>query len=143
MLKDKISEEIKNALKQKNEVRLSTMRMLLSALNYAQIDKMRELTPDEELDVVKKEAKKRTDAIESYTLANKNDLVEAEKAELAILQEYLPQAMSREEVESIVNEVINGGNREFGLVMKEVMAKTKGTADGKTVSEIVRAKLQA
>ena len=142
MLKDTISSQLKDALKEKKELRLSVMRMLLSALNYAQIDKMRELTSDEELDVVRKEAKKRTDAIEMYEKAGDSHRLTQEKQELEILQEFLPKGLSAEELEKLVNTIVAHEGKDFGKVMKAVMAETKGSADGKLVSSLVRAKLQ-
>ena len=142
MLKDTISNQLKEALKAHEQVRLSTMRMLLSALNYAKIDKMHDLTEEEELEVVRKEAKKRTDAIEMYEKAHATDKAAAEKAELTILQEFLPKALSSDELASLVDQSIAEVGNDFGAVMKSVMQKTKGAADGKQVSELVRAKLQ-
>lgn len=142
MLSQTIQSQLTIALKEKKELRLSVMRMLLSALNYARIDKMRDLTPEEELDVVRKEAKKRTDAIEMYEKAGDVNRLTQEKEELLILQEFLPQGLSSEELSRIVDETISTEGNDFGKVMKAVMAKTKGAADGKQVSELVRAKLQ-
>jgi uncharacterized protein YqeY len=103
---------------------------------------MHELSEAEELDVVKKEAKKRTDAIEMYTNAHETERANKEKEELAILQEFLPAALSLNELESLVDQSISEVGREFGVVMKAVLSKAGGRADGKQVSEVVRAKLQ-
>lgn len=140
-MKETVQAELVKALKAKDETRLSTMRMLLSALNYARIDKMSDLTSDEEISVVRKEAKKRQDAIDFYENAGKMEQAAPEKAELIILQEFLPKAITKEELLLIVKEVIASGTPDFGRIMKEVMAKTKGAADGKVVSELVRAEL--
>ena len=140
-MKETVQIELVKALKAKDETRLSTMRMLLSALNYARIDKMSDLTSDEEITVVRKEAKKRQDAIDFYENAGKMEQAAPEKAELVILQEFLPKAITKEELLLIVKEVMENGTPDFGRVMKEVMAKTKGAADGKVVSELVRAEL--
>ncbi len=118
------------------------MRLLLSAINYDRINKMHELSEAEELDVVKKEAKKRNDAIEMYTKAGETERANKEKEELSILQEFLPAALSLTELEGLVDQSIAEVGREFGLVMKSVLAKAAGRADGKQVSEVVRAKLQ-
>ncbi len=142
MLKETVQKELVAAMKAHNEIRLSTMRLLLSAINYDRINKMHELSEAEELDVVKKEAKKRNDAIEMYTKAGETERANKEKEELSILQEFLPAALSLTELEGLVDQSIAEVGREFGLVMKSVLAKAAGRADGKQVSEVVRAKLQ-
>lgn len=142
MMKETVQKELVIAMKAHDAVRLSTMRLLLSALNYDRINKMHELSESEELDVVKKEAKKRNDAIEMYTKAGETERANKEKEELLILQEFLPAALSLNELESLVDQSIAEVGREFGSVMKAVLAKTQGRADGRQVSEVVRAKLQ-
>ncbi len=104
MIKNSLNGQIVEALKAKDEIRLSTLRMLLSALNYDVIAKQHDLTEDEELAVVKREAKKRTDAIEAYEKAGAPDRAEKEKQELAILKEYLPEQLPDEELEKLVEE---------------------------------------
>ncbi len=141
MIKETVQKEVVKSLKEKNEVRLSTMRMLLSALNYDRINKMHELSESEELDVVRKEAKKRTDAIEMYLKANETVRANTEKEELVILQEFLPQALSSDELEKLIDDAIVSVGADFGRVMREVMQKTNGSVDGKMISELVRAKL--
>lgn len=142
MLKETVQKELVASMKAHNEVRLSTMRLLLSAINYDRINKMHELSESEELDVVKKEAKKRNDAIEMYTKVGEIERANKEKEELTILQEFLPAALSLNELESLVDQSIAEVGREFGPVMKHVLIMVAGRADGKQVSEVVRAKLQ-
>lgn len=141
MIITQIQNEIKENLKAKNELRLSTMRMLLSALKYAQIDKMRELTEQEELDIVKKEAKKRQDAISLYEQAKEQSRADQERAELAILKELLPPELTDEEISELTHKAIEIHGNDFGLVMKEVVDASHGRADGRRINEIVRASL--
>jgi uncharacterized protein YqeY len=145
MIKDSIKKQIIEAMKAKDEIKLSTLKLLSSALHNAEIDKQRDLTEDEEIEVVKREAKKRKDAIEAYEKASADDRAEKEKKELAILQEYLPEEMSDSDLEKIVDEVISETKastmQDMGKVIGAVMGKVKGQADGKKVSEMVRSKL--
>lgn len=145
MITDSINRLIAEAMKARDEVRLSTLKMLLSALNYAKIEKQHDLSPEEENEVVSKEAKKRKDAIEAFDKAGAKDRVEAEKAELAILQEFLPKEITEQELKRIVDdtsgEVGAEGAGDFGKLMGAVMVKVRGRADGGKVSEIVRKKL--
>lgn len=146
MLEDKLRIDINKALKEKNEVRLSTLRMLSSALHNAKIEKRDDLNKKEELVVVKKEAKKRKDAIEAYRKGGAEDRAEREEEELKILQEFLPEEMSDSELEKLVNESISEVKAEsmadIGKAMGSVMAKVKDQADGTRVSAMVRKKLE-
>ena len=132
-------------MKAKDEILLSTMRLLLSALNYEKIAKQHDLSEEEELAVVRREAKKRKDAIEAYTKAGATERAEKEKKELVILQEYLPAQMGDEELEQIIQESISQlqpqGMQDMGKVIGAVLGKTKGLADGAKVSELVKQKL--
>lgn len=137
-----VHRELVSAMKAHDAVRLSTMRMLLAALNYDRINKMHELSDSEELDVVRKEAKKRTDAIELYEKAGDSARANQEKAELVILQEFLPTALSTEELNTMIDQSITEEGNDFGKIMRSVIVKSQGRADGKQLSELVRAKLQ-
>jgi len=147
MIATTITGKIGEAMKAHDEVRLSTLRMLSSALNYEQIAKQHELTEEEELVVVRKEAKKRKDAIEAYTQANAPDRAAKEAAELKILQEYLPAEMNDADLEKLVTEAIaqTGATQmsDMGKVIGLVMGKAEGKADGSRVSAMVKAKLTA
>jgi uncharacterized protein len=130
------------AFKAKQETEASTLRMLHSALKNLAIDKKTDSLDDEAvLVVIKKELKKRQDSIESFKKAGRNDLADKEEAEAKVLQVYMPAMMSAEEVDKIVDTVLSDGHDNFGLVMKEVMARTKGQADGKMIQEKVKKKL--
>ena len=145
MIADTITQKIGEAMKAKDEIRLSTLRMLSSALNYEKIDKQHTLSEEEELEVVRREAKKRRDAIEAYKKAGANERAEKEEKELAILQEYLPEQMPDSELEKKVKEAISqtgaSSMADIGKVMGVVMAKVKGRAEGGKVSELVRKNL--
>lgn len=145
MIADSIRSQIAGALKARDEIRLSTLRLLSSALNYEKIAKQHELSSEEETAVVKKEAKKRTDAIEIYEKVNAIDRAEKEKKELAILQEYMPEAMSDSDINKVVEKTLSSLGeikpQDIGRVIGEVMKKLAGRADGKKVSEMIKAKL--
>ena len=145
MISDTITQKIGEAMKAKNEILLSTLKLLSSALSYEKIAKQHELTEEEELAVVRREAKKRKEASEIEEKAGATDRAEKEKKELAILEEYLPTQMPDEELIKIVDEAIaEAGAKtmaDMGKVMGAVMAKTKGLADGTKVSELVKSRL--
>ena len=146
MISDKISEQIKKAMKAGDKVKLSTLKLLSSAFHNAEIDKKREkLTEEEELEIVRFEAKKRKDAIEVYKKVGAKDRVKREEEELAILQEYLPKDLTDKEVEALVDDTVKLTNAtsmaDMGKVMGTVMKKTKGRADGNKVMEVVKSKL--
>ncbi len=145
MITDTLQSKIIEAMKAKDEIAVSTLKMLSSALSYDKIAKQHDLTEEEELAVVRIEAKKRRDAIEAYTKANLPDRAEKEKSELAILEAYLPAQMDESELSKIVDEVVAQTNAtsmaDMGKVIGAVMAKTKGMADGSRVSGLVKAKL--
>jgi len=145
MYKEKINDDIKQAMKNKQADKLSLLRMLLSAINNEAISKKKKeqgLSEDEELQVLKRELKKRKDSIQQYVNGGRPELAEKEKLELEILQIYLPKEMSEQEVKKIVAEVIaeigQVAPSQFSLVMKNVMAKVKGKADGAMVSKAVK-----
>ena len=145
MIADTISQKIAEAMKAHDEIRLSTLKLLSSAFNYEKIAKQHELTEDEELVVVRRQAKERKEAAESYKNAGHPDRAEKEEKELAILQEFLPPEMGDEEISKIVDKAITETGAttmsDIGKVMGVVMAKTKGAVDGGKVSGLVKAKL--
>lgn len=145
MIADTITGQIGEAMKARDEIRLSTLRMLSSALNYEKIAKQHDLSVDEEIVVVKKEAKKRLDAIEAYEKANALDRAEKERQELAILREFLPEEMGEEELAKILDDVFQEvnpqGMGDMGRVIGAVMGKAGNRADGKKVAEAVKARL--
>ncbi len=136
------------AMREKNTVALNTVRMLKSAIKNAAIEKGgadAELTDPEVMAVVRKEVKKRQDSIEQYEAAGRTELADQEKAEMEVLNGYLPEPLSDEEIAAIVDaavaEVGATSRKEMGQVMKLVQERTAGRADGKTLSQAVMAKL--
>ena len=144
-LLNRLQTEMKIALKSKDTDRLSVVRMLISEIKKEQIDKKRELSDSEVLTVIQRYAKQRRDAIEQYKKANRQDLVEKEQKELNIVLEFLPKQLTEEEIVKIVDKTIEevgaASIKDMGKVMKSVMEKVKGRADGSLVSKIVRKKL--
>ncbi|MFZ3062616.1 MAG: GatB/YqeY domain-containing protein [Actinomycetota bacterium] len=140
-LKEKISEDMKASLKGGEKERLSTLRMLISAIKYTEIEKRQELKNEDVLEVISREIKRRREAVEEYRKGNRPDLVEKEEREAKILEEYLPPQLSDAEIEAIVKEVIDEtgamGPRDIGKVMGLVMPRVKGRADGRKVNDIV------
>lgn len=145
MLAEKIKKQIVEAMKAGDKLRMSTLKLLSSAMHNAQIKKQEDLSEEEELEVIRREAKQRKDSIDAYKKAGADEKAEIEEKELVILQEYLPKDLSGEEVEKIVDEVITSlgakSMKDMGKVIGAVVGKCKGKADGKTISEIVRTKL--
>lgn len=141
-LSQTIDNDLKQALKNKDQVSLSTLRMLKSAMhNQAIADKQKILDDQAVISVIKRELKKRQDSIVSFEQGNRQDLVDQEKKEAVVLEKYMPEQISATDIAKVVDEVIASGIDNFGQAMKEVMAKTQGQADGKIVQELVKQKL--
>ncbi len=138
----RIESDLKAALKAGEKRRVSTLRLLLSALKNERIQAQRDLTNEEIESAVRRAVKQRREAIEQYEKGGRRDLVEAETEELAILQGYLPQELSEPEVETAVRTVIAekglSSVKDVGLLMKELMARYHGRLDGKRAQEIAR-----
>lgn len=145
MLKEKISEDLKLAMKLGDAEKVSTLRFLISALRNAEIDlrpQGKELNDDVVLSVLSKQVKQRRESITAYEQGGRSDLAQKEKEELVILQAYLPEQMGEEEIRGMVKRALEqSGSREMGLVMKTVMPMVKGKADGATVRKIVEEEL--
>lgn len=145
MLTDTVMKQLKEAMKAKDEVKVLTLRLLSSELKNARIQKREDLTEEEELKVVQREAKKRKDAIKAYEKAGASEKADREKEELNVLSGYLPKPISDEELEKMVDEAMEktGASQvsDIGKVMGVVMAGTKGNADGKRVAELVKNRL--
>lgn len=141
----KLQEEMKKAMKSGEKDRLSTIRMLISEIKKVQIDKKKDLTDEEIIQLLQRYAKQRKEAIQQYKKANREDLVEKEEKELKVVEEFLPEQLSEQEIENIVQETIEeigaSSLKDMGKVMKVVMEKVKGRADGSIVSKIVKQKL--
>ena len=143
---DRINEDLKAAMKSKDSDRLSTLRMVKTALKNREIDKMEALTDEEAIKVLQSMVKQRRDSIEQYQQAGRIELAEKEAAEIKVIEEYLPAALDDAAIARVVEETIveTGASsmKEMGAVMKAVMAKLAGqTVDGKAVNQIVKSKL--
>jgi uncharacterized protein YqeY len=145
-LTDQITADMTAAMKAKDSARTSTLRMLKAAMVNRRIEKGAELDDEELLKLLRSQVKQRRDSIEQYLKGARHDLAEKETAEIAILESYLPQAASHEEIEQAVAaataETGASSMKEMGVVMKAVMAQLAGkNADGRAVSEMVKRKL--
>jgi hypothetical protein len=145
----RIVEDMKTAMKAKDTVALNVVRALKSAIKYAAIEKLGaegELEEADAIVVVRREIKKRQDSVEQYEKAARQDLADHEKAEIAVLEKYLPAAMSAEElaklVEAAIAETGAASKKDMGKVMKLVSERAAGRADGKTISTEVGKRLQ-
>ncbi len=140
-LKEKLEADLRKAMKDRDNVKRSTLRLLLAAIKNAEIAKRGSLDNPDILGVVAREVKQRNESIEAFKQGDRQDLVAQEEAEMAILKEYLPRQLSREEViveaRQVIEEVGAQGPRDKGKVMSRIMAQLKGKADGREINEIV------
>lgn len=148
MDKQKLQEELKQSMLSKNELKTSVLRMLLSAINYYEIQKGGAgytATQEDVLSVIQNQAKQRRDSIEQFTNAGRKELADKEQQELELLTAYLPEQMGEEEITKLVKEAITQTGAtsisDLGKVMGALMSKTKGKADGGLVSSIVKKEL--
>jgi uncharacterized protein len=141
-LQQDIDNNLVQALKDKDTTKVSTLRMLKSALqNQAIALKQTDLDDQTVVAAIRKELKKRQDAMAAYKSADRQELLEKEQQEADILSVYLPAMMSDDDLAKIVDEIIANGKDNFGQIMKEVMTKTQGQADGQTVQKLVKERL--
>ena len=141
-LQQRVNDELKSSMLARQAVRTGTLRMLKAALGYAQIETKTETLSDADVMVfIQREAKKRRDSIEEFEKAGRTEMAANEKAELEVLIEYLPKALSAEELENLIREVITEvgatSKKDMGAVMKAAQSKVDGRADGKSVSALV------
>jgi uncharacterized protein YqeY len=145
-LLEKLNQDLKEAIKAKDETRKRVLRLALSAAKLVEVEKQEELDDDAVIGVLQKEAKSRQETIDDAEKAERPDLIETAKAEMKILEEYLPEAMSPEELETLVKEVIAqvgaSSMADMGKVMGAIMPKIQGRADGGQVNQLVRQLLQ-
>lgn len=138
---NQLQNQLKTAMKGRDELRTSVLRMLISEFKYAQIEKRGALDEAESLQVVQRAIKKRKEAIEMYEKAGRVDLATKEKSELKILEEFMPaqldEAAARQKIEEIIQELGVSGKQDFGRVIKEVLARYKGQIDGKVAQKII------
>jgi uncharacterized protein YqeY len=144
-LKDRLDQDLKTAMREKAQLRLSTIRMLKSAIKYREIELMKPLDDAGIQGVIASEVKRRRDAAEQYKAGNRQELADKEDAEIVILQGYLPQQLTADElrakVEAAVQAVGAQGPKDMGKVMKALLPEVQGRAEGSAVSELVKARL--
>ena len=140
-MKQKLMDDLKQAMRGGDKVRLSVIRLVMSAVKNTEIARRTDLSDADILGVIVKEVKQRQESIEAFKQGNRHDLVAREEAELAILQEYLPEQMTREEiiaeVRRVIEEVGAQGLSDKGKVMPKIIAQLKGRADGREINAIV------
>jgi uncharacterized protein YqeY len=145
-LQSKISEDLKNALKNREKLKLSVLRMLLASIKNRSIELGKKELPDEQIiTVVNSEIKKRRDAVSEFEKVGRQDAAAAEKDEISILLDYMPAQLTEDQIINLINETIDELNiesiKDLGKLMKSLMPKVKGKADGALVSKLVREKL--
>jgi uncharacterized protein len=140
-LAERINGDLRQAMKEKDEIRRSTLRLILASIQNAEIAKQKKLDDADVLSVLAREAKQRKESIESFKQGNRPDLATKEEEELAIITGYLPTQLSRDEIIEMAKKVITDagatGIRDKGKVMSQIVPQTKGKAEGKDVSDIV------
>ena len=142
MLKEKLLEDLKNSMKDKNIVRKNVVQMVRAGILQVEKDKHIELNDEQIIEIIAKESKKRKDALADYEKSGRQDLIDEIKEEIEILAEYLPKQLSVEEVEKIVKEVIDEvgatSMKDMGKVMKSAKEKIGASSDGRTINEVVK-----
>ena len=140
-LKQGLESDLKQAIKDRDDIKRSVIRMVMSAVHNAEIAKRDALEDPDIIGIIAKEAKQRNESIEAFRQGNRPDLVAREEAELKILEEYLPEAISRDEIiaaaKKIIAEVGAAGPHDKGKVMSRIIPQLKGKADGKEINSIV------
>jgi uncharacterized protein YqeY len=144
-LKERLDADLRTAMKEKDAVGLSVVRLLKSAIKYREIELAKTLDDVEIQGVIASEIKRRRDSIEQYRAGNRPDLADREEAEIRILQGWLPAQLTADELRAKVDEAVRrvgaSGPRDMGAVMKALLPEVQGRAEGKTVSELVKARL--
>jgi uncharacterized protein len=144
-VKDQLDHDLKAAMREKAQLRLDTIRMLKSAIKYREIELMKPLDDAGVQAVIASEIKRRRDSVEQYRAGNRPDLADKEDQELRILQAYLPQQLTADELRAKVDEAVARagaqGMKDMGAVMKALLPEVQGRAEGKTVSDLVKARL--
>jgi uncharacterized protein YqeY len=140
-LKDRLNDNLRQAVKGEDKVRRSVIRLVLAAIKNAEIAKQAALEDSDILGIIAKEVRQRQESIEAFKQGNRQDLVDQEEAEMAVLQEYLPEQMNREEIveaaRKIIEEVGAQGPGDKGKVMPKLIAQLKGKADGREINAVV------
>ena len=140
--KEQLTEDLKASMKNKDIIRKDVVTMIRSSIKQIEVDERRECTDDDIIAIVAKQVKQRKDALESFQKGQRQDLVEQTRAEIDVLESYLPAQLSEEELMLIIMEAITSTDaqtiKDMGKVMSQVMEKSKGKADGKMVNQLVR-----
>lgn len=145
MILEQIDQDLTAALKAKDEIVSSALRNLKAEIKNTEIEKRKPLSDEEVLEVVRKKVKQHRDSIESFKAGNRQDLVEHEQAQMEVLAKFLPSQMDENQTRILVKEAVrklSATQKDFGKVMKEVLAAAKGSADGATVSKILKEELK-
>ena len=146
MLKEKLMQDLKDAMKEKNNIKKDTVQMVRAAILQIEKDKGIEVSDEKIIEIIAKEVKGKKDAIVDFEKGGRDDLVFQTNTEIAILSQYLPKQLSKEEIKSIVDEIIKNIGatdiKDMGPVMKEAKAKIGAGADGRTINEVVKELLQ-
>jgi uncharacterized protein YqeY len=141
-LEERLMADLKEAMRNREEIRVSAIRMVRAALANETIDKRRPLTEDEAVAVLSRQVKQRRESIEAFTAGNRPDLVAREQHELDVLVAYMPQQLTRDEIDAaaraVIQEIGATGQNDFGKVMSRLAPSLKGKADGKVIGEVVR-----
>ena len=144
-MRNQILEDLKSAMKAQDKLKLSVIRMVKSSIQMEELNKKRELTDDEVIDVISKQIKTRKDSINEFTKGGREDLVESTSKEIEILSAYLPEQLTEEEINSIIEKVFEevkpSSAKDMGKVMKAITPLVKGKADMGMVSSIIKSKL--
>ena len=141
-LKEKLMEDFKSSMKNKDTMRKNTITMVRASIKQTEVDERKELTDEEILDIISKQVKEKRNAIEEFRKGSRDDLINQTENEIEILLKYLPEQLSEEELEEIDRETIREINaismKDIGKIMKSVMPKVKGRTDGNIVNKIVK-----
>lgn len=142
MLKEKLMEDLKSAMKNKEEVRKNTIQMVRAGILQIEKDKGIQVEDDKILEIIAKEVKTKKDALKDFERANRQDLIDQTNEEIEVLQKYLPKQLSREEIKTELEQIISkiGATtmKDMGAIMKEAKAKMGAAADGKTINEVAK-----
>ena len=142
MLKEKLMEDLKSAMKNKEEVRKNTIQMVRAGILQIEKDKGIQVEDDKILEIIAKEVKTKKDALKDFEKANRQDLIDQTNEEIEVLQQYLPKQLSKEEIKAELEQIISkiGATtmKDMGAIMKEAKAKMGASADGKTINEVAK-----
>ena len=146
-LKQKIDQDMKEALKGKKSLKLGVLRMLKSEIRYQEIEKGAELSNDEVISIISSSVKRRRDSIQQFEKGGRDDLVTQEKAELEVVLGYMPEQLTEEKLSQLIRQAVQDahatGPSDLGKVMKLILPQVKGKADGKVIHQLVTSQLQS